>query len=58
MEVVDLTRRLLFIENETVKWREPDGSFFFFVDSGFIGKQNNKSHYDMKLSGNDPMNHF
>lgn len=30
----------------------------FFVDSGCIGKQNNKSHYDMKLSGKDPMNHF
>lgn len=30
----------------------------FFVDSGFIDKQNNKSHYDMKLSGKDPMNHF
>lgn len=31
---------------------------FFFVDSGFIGKQNNKSHHNMKFSGNDPMNHF
>lgn len=30
----------------------------FFVESGCIGKQNNKSHYDMKLSGKDPMNHF
>lgn len=57
MKVVDLIRRLWIIENEIVMGREPDGSFFF-VDSGFIDKQNNKSHYDMKLSGKDPMNHF
>lgn len=30
----------------------------FFVDSGFMGKQNNKSHYNMKLSGTGHVDHF